>query len=248
MLFILKKTIAAFILPPGIFVAALAAASFYFRRRCKGAAWCCAVLAALLWAGTTAVFSDLLLRPLEYAYQRPAAPAGDVIIVLGGGAYDAADFFSAGESLQPASLARVSAAALLYRKTGLPVMVSGGPVFTRIAEAEAAAAYLEELGVPAKAVIKEGLARDTWENALFTRKLCAERGYKKVIVLSSASHMPRAMYLFHKAGFADIVPFPVNRTAEKGKKYCFRDYLPGAAGGAREALNEYVGLLYSRLL
>lgn len=227
---------------------ALAWLGVYMWRRHRPAAKVCAALAAGVWLVSTEVFSDALLRPLEYAYAAPAAPAGDVIVVLGGGAYDTAVVFSAGERLPQSSLERVSAAALLQKKSGLSVIVSGGPVFSAIVEADAAGAYLEELGVPGKAIIKEKTSRDTAENAAFIRKLCLERGYKKIILLTSAYHMPRAVYLFKRAGFADIVPFPVSRTTVKGGKVFFRDLLPGSSGAAARALNEYLGLLFYRLV
>jgi len=245
-MFMMKKIVAAFVLPPGIFVAGLLGAAVYFWRSSRKAAWTFAALGGLLWILSMNVFGDLLLRPLERAYAAPAAPAGDVIIALGGGAYDAETVFSAGERLSPGSLERMSAAALLYKKTGLPVLVSGGAVFSAMAEADAAAAYLAELGVPAKSIIRESAARDTNENALLSRKLCEERGYKKVILLTSASHMPRSVYLFKEAGFTDIIPFPVTRTADKARR-TYQDFLPGSRNSAARALNEYIGLLFYRV-
>jgi len=245
-MFMMKKIVAAFVLPPGIFVAGLLGAAVCFWRSSRKAAWTFAALGGLLWVFSMNVFGDLLLRPLENAYSAPAAPAapaGDVIIALGGGAYDAETVFSAGERLSPGSLERMSAAALLHKKTGLPVLVSGGAVFSAMAEADAAAAYLAELGVPAKSIIKESAARDTKENALLSRKLCEERGYKKVILLTSSSHMPRSVYLFKEAGFTDIIPFPVTRTADKARR-TYQDFLPGSRNSASRALNEYIGLLF----
>ncbi|HNW45611.1 MAG TPA: YdcF family protein [Elusimicrobiales bacterium] len=246
-MFLIKKIITCFVLPPGIFIVAAAGLAVYLRRGHKKGAMLCAALAACMWVASTKVFSDALLRPLEYAYAAPVAPAGEVIIALGGGAYAAPEFFSAGERLQPGSLERMSAAALLHKATGLPVMVSAGAVFSSIAEADAAAAYLQERGVPAGAIIKERESRDTYENAVNTRKLCLERGYKKIILLTSASHMPRAVYSFKKAGFTDILPFPVTRTAVKEEKLYFRDFLPGGFNASARALNEYIGLLFYRL-
>ncbi|OGS12758.1 MAG: hypothetical protein A2234_05585 [Elusimicrobia bacterium RIFOXYA2_FULL_58_8] len=247
-MFILKKIIAAFILPPGIFIVAAAGIAYYLRRRCRPAAVACAALAAGMWLVSATVFSDALLRPLEYAYSTPMAPAGDVIVVLGGGVYDAGGVFSSAEKLQPASLERASSAALLQRRTGLPVIISGGAVFSGISDADAAGDYLVELGIPEKLVIRETAARDTHENAVFTGSICAQRGYKRVILLTSAVHMPRAVYSFRNAGFTDIVPFPVSRTAANGGRRFFRDFLPGNSGASARALNEYIGLLFYRLV
>ena len=247
-MFILKKIVTAFILPPGIFIVALAGMAVWLRKRNRAGSRICTGLAAIMWICSCNMVSDVLNRPLEYAYSAPAAPAGDVIIVLGGGAYNNDEIFSAGERLQPASLERESAAALVQKKTGLPVIVSGGAVFSDMPEAEASAKYLIELGVPANSVITEDQSRDTMENARFSRKLCVKKGYKKIILLTSASHMPRAVYSFKKAGFADIVPFPVSRTVQKKVKLYYHDLLPLSLNGVAHALNEYIGLLYYRLL
>lgn len=231
-------------LPPGCLVVALFAVGYYLRGRCRPAALVCAALAALTWVGSTRVFSDALMRPLEYKYSVPERPAGDVIVVLGGGARSGGEVFSASERLGAGTLERVSAAFLLHKKTGLPLLISGGTPFSSMSEASAAAAYLAELGVPKAKIMTEEASRDTIENAAFTRKLCDAKGYKNIILVTSASHMPRSMFLFRKAGFTAITPFPIGRGSGGG--HYFRDWLPGNVDTAK-ALNEYLGLVYYRL-
>ena len=243
-MFLIKKIIAAFVLPPGLLVAALGGLAFYLRRRCRPAAIGCAVLAALVWAGTSRVFSDALLAPLEHAYATPAKPQGDVIVLLCGGFKGGSNPFSASERLAPGTLERAAAAFKLQKATGLPLLISGGAPFSDEPEAEATAAYLRELGLPADKIIAETASRDTRENAFYSLKLCGERGYKKIILLTSAYHMPRSMLLFGKAGAAELVPFPVARRS--GGPNFSTDYLPGGGLEARLALNEYLGLLYYR--
>lgn len=245
-MFVIKKIIEAFVLPPGCFVAALGGLAFYLRRRSRAGAAACAALAVLTWAGSTRIFSDALLRPLEYAYSVPARPSGDAIVMLCGGSRGLPAVFSAAENLSPSTLERAVAAALLHKKTGLPVIVTGGSPFSEKPEAEAAAACLYELGVPRAAVITETLARDTRENSLNARAICAEKGYKKIILLTLAYHMPRAVFLFKEAGFDGVVPFPVGRRTVPGAKRFFRDYLPGAQADTGAALNEIFGLVFYR--
>lgn len=246
-MFLIKKIIAAFVLPPGCLVVALAGLAFYLRKRSRPAAIACAALGALTWAGSTKVFSDALMRPLEYGYSRPEKPEGDVIVVLSGGYYGTGGVFSASENLAPGTLERASAAFLLHKKTGLPLLVSGGAPFSSRSEASATAAYLTELGVPRDKIIVEEDSRDTFENAVFSRKLCAVKGYKKILLLTSAFHMPRAVLLFAGAGFTSIVPFPVSRHVVPGADYFFRDWLPGTQGDLSRALNEYLGLVFYKL-
>lgn len=243
-MFLIKKIIVAFVLPPGCLVVALFALGHYLRGRCRPAALVCAGVAALTWAGSTRVFSDALMRPLEYKYSAPAKPAGDVIVVLGGGARDGDGVFSASERLAPGTLERVSAAYILHKKTRLSLLISGGTPYSSMSEAAAAAAYLVELGVPKAKIITEEASRDTVENAAFTRRICEAKGYKNIILVTSAYHMPRSMYLFKKAGFTSVTPFPIGRSSGGG--HYLRDWLPGNPDTAR-ALNEYLGLLYYRL-
>lgn len=232
-------------LPPGCYIVALAGVAFYLRKRARAAGLVCAALAGLIWVGSSNVFGGLLLGPLERAYSAPEKPAGDVIVMLCGGFKGGGRPFSASERLAFGTLERADAAFKLYKDTGLPLLISGGAPFSDSPEAEAAAAYLQELGVPENKLIKEERSRDTEENARFSLKICGEKGYKKLILLTSAYHMPRSVLLFRKAGTADIVPFPVARRT--GGPRFYADYLPGGGLEARMALNEYLGLLYYRL-
>lgn len=232
-------------LPPGCYVVAMAGLGLYLRKRERVGAIACAALSALIWAGSSNVFCGLLMGPLERAYPAPARPAGDVIVILCGGFKGGGRPFSASERLASGTLERADAAFKLYKDTGLPMLISGGAPFSESPEAEAAAAYLMELGVPENKLVKEVRSRDTEENARFSLKLCGEKGYKKIILLTSAYHMPRSVLLFREAGDAEIVPFPVARRSG-GPRY-YSDYLPGGGLEARMALNEYLGLLYYRL-
>ena len=244
LMFVLKKIVAAFALPPGLFVLALAGLAIYLRKRCRPAAIACTALAALIWAGSTEVFSDALLKPLESAYKTPARPEGDVIILLCGGFRGGWRPFSASERLAPGTLERAAAAYKLQKETGLPVVISGGAPFSAEPEAEATAAYLRELGLPADKIVIEDKSRDTSENAEFTVRICREKGYKKIILVTSAFHMPRAALLFREAGAGELLPFPVARRTA-GPNF-INDWLPGSSFDARQALNEYAGLLYYR--
>lgn len=233
-------------LPPGCLVVAFIVLAVYLRKRTRPAAVVCAALAAVTWIGATKIFSDALIRPLEYAYETPAKPEGDVIVVLSGGARDLPSVFSAAENLSSSTLERTSAAALLHKRTKLPILITGGAPFSERSESEAAAAYLLELGVPRAAILTETTARDTRENAATVRGLCEAKGFKKIILLTSASHMPRAVFLFGKAGFEGLQPFPVGRRTMPGERHYFRDYLPGQGSDLDNALNEILGLAFYR--
>ena len=246
-MFFIKKLITPFLLPPGIFVLASAFCGALVFKRTRRGACACFAFSALMWICSTAPFSDLVFYGLENAYAVPYDLKADAVVVLGGGVLQNFPAVSAGERLSSSSLARLSAAAAVYRKTRLPVLVSGGAVFARDSEAAAARLYLIESGVPPGAVFTEEKSRDTSENALFLKKICDEKGYKKILLLTSAYHMRRAVFLFKKAGFGQIVPLPVAREQRPGRKYYFKDYLPGS-GNPAKALNEWMGLVFYRLV
>ena len=240
-MFLLKKIIAAFVLPPGCLVVGLAGVAVYLRKRSRPAAIFCAAMGVLTWVGATKAFSDALMGRLESAYTAPAKPDGDIIVVLGGGARTSSGY-SASEALSQASLERASTAAHLQKKTGLPVLITGGAPASAQAESVLMARYLEETGVPHKSIITEEASRNTFENAEFSLKICEEKGYKRVILVTSAYHMPRAVLLFRKAG-GEVTPFPVAKRVAPGGYRSVRDYLPGNDGDVSKALNEYLGLL-----
>lgn len=234
-------------LPPGCLVVGLIVLAFYLRKRTRPAAIACVALAAITWIGSTKIFSDALIMPLEYKYAMPAKPEGDVIVMLCGGARSVPDVLSAAENLSYSTLERAIATAQIYKKTKLPIIITGGAPFSEKPEAEAAAAYLVETGVPRAAIIAEITARDTRENAAKVRKVCDSKGFGKIILLTSAIHMPRAVFLFEKAGFAAVQPFPVARHTAPGTRHYFRDYLPGQQADTGDALNEIFGLAVYRV-
>jgi uncharacterized SAM-binding protein YcdF (DUF218 family) len=97
-------------------------------------------------------------------------------------------------------------AARLYRAGKAPVViVSGGRMpwsHSPLTEAEAMAELLREWGVPDAAILFEDAGRTTYEGAVRTRALLDERGLDSVLLVTSASHMPRALATFRSLGIA----------------------------------------------
>ena len=234
-------------MPPGTIVTALVLVAIYLRTRSRGGAVMCAALALVCWAGTTRVVSKAVLRPLEKEYSVPEKVEGDVIVLLCGGAGDVPIDISATAALYPATMQRTYAVAKLQKQTGLPVIVTGGAPDSDTPESVAAARYLVELGIPQAKIITEEAARDTIENAAFTSRICVEKGYKRLILVTSAYHMPRAVFLFKKAGVQEIVPYPYGHLAPASRRRHLRDFLPGDSSDLSRAFNEYFGLLTYRL-
>jgi uncharacterized SAM-binding protein YcdF (DUF218 family) len=246
---LLSALFSAVFLSPFLFVMSTAAGIIlWLARKRRAALVALSVTAAVMLALSTGAASMLLSRPLERRF--PAAlPTGfvpDVIVVLGGGAVDGAPDEAGAAGLSPASLKRVVRGYVLFRRTGAPLILSGGRTWDgeRVEpEAEAAARTLASMGMPAAEVIKEGGSRTTWENAREVAKILAEGGQKRVALVTSAWHMPRAMLAFGKAG-VECVPACTDYTFGE-RPLRARDFLPSfeSLSSCFRDFREYIGIV-----
>ncbi|MBW7885258.1 MAG: YdcF family protein, partial [Caldilineaceae bacterium] len=154
-----------------------------------------------------------LVRSLEWQYLPPAElPRAEVIVVLGGGTRSQAyprPIHEIGEAGD-----RLLYAAYLYHQGVAPhLLLSGGVVAVDgpalQPEAEAMATLLTLLNVPHDALWLEPRSRNTHENAVETRKLLEPRGINRIVLVTSAMHMLRAVAIFEKQGF-EVVPAPTD--------------------------------------
>jgi uncharacterized SAM-binding protein YcdF (DUF218 family) len=124
----------------------------------------------------------------------PQARKADAIVVLGSGVLP-----SGAPSLT--LRARTLHAVALY-KQGLAkkIICTGGIGDYPPAEARAAAGLAHRRGVPARDLVLEDKSTSTWENALYTARLCRRHGWQSVILASDGYHLWRAHYLFDRAG------------------------------------------------
>jgi uncharacterized SAM-binding protein YcdF (DUF218 family) len=216
-------------------------------------------LGIVLIAGNRWVANGLL-RSLEWQY----LPAGDiphaeVIVLLGGGTLSAepprttVELNSAGD--------RVLYAAQLYQQGKAEhILVSGGKV-DWLSEQDSPAhdtAYLLELfQVPPEAIWLEPDSRNTYENALHSREILEPMGINRIILVTSAAHMPRAVALFERQGF-EVLPAPTDfRVTQTGWQQMISgslpsqilNLLPSAENMAQttSALKEYIGLIIYKL-
>lgn len=247
-MFVLKKFLAPFFLPPGIFIVVLICSGLWFLyRKNRKAAMLNLAIGIALWLFAIEPVSGALMSGLESQYQIPTAPHGDVIILLGGGVYDGATDFSGVGAPSEDTLARIVTTVRLQKKLNLPVIISGGAVFPgRASEALIDKRLLTDLGVSVNKILVEEKSRDTFENARYTKELCEQYHFKKPLLVTSAYHMERAVRSFRKFGL-DITPFPANFHTWKEKKYAWNDYLPGDMKDTYTSLREYLGLLFYKL-
>ena len=203
---------ASWVLPPGIFIVALFALAWYAWKR-RGERRIAALLFALTFVFyllCTSVVAERTLGWLEQAYLPPAEPAGDVIIMLGGGAMpDSPDVDGVG-ALCASPANRLLTAVRLQRKLGVPILLSGGQVYEDTgAEAKIARRMLIDLGVPEEQILVETRSINTTQNARYSAEILRAQGLTQPILVTSAFHMKRAVLNFKKQGI-DVVPYPAD--------------------------------------
>lgn len=244
-MFILKKILTAFFLPPGILVSLMLLSGiwFLFKKNWKPGI-INSLIGIFMWSLLISPVADALNRGLEADFKIPENPQGDVIILLGGGVYDKVPDLSGVGAPTEEMIGRLVTAVRLQKKLNLPIIVSGGAVFKgRKAEAPIAKRFIVDLGVPANKVIIEDKSRDTIENAKYANEICKKIGYRKPILVTSAYHMKRSVMSFEKAGMK-VVPFPANFKTWKRDKYGLEAFLPQKFENSARALHEYLGLLF----
>jgi uncharacterized SAM-binding protein YcdF (DUF218 family) len=201
-----------------------------------------AIAWSLVWSVPQA--SDWLRGQLESRYPVVAEanlPEADAIVVLGGGHYGWLD--RPGIGLEQLENSRVAAGARAWQARRAPrVILSGGGARVEDSEARTMAYAIGKLGVPASAMVLEERSRDTRDNARYTAALLGSGGTRRVLLVTSSLHMPRASLLFRQAGL-DVVPVPVPETA---LRVTWRErWIPsrGALWRSGRAWKEYAGLV-----
>jgi uncharacterized SAM-binding protein YcdF (DUF218 family) len=190
--------------------------------------------------------SRLAIGSLEWGYPPLEGPLADApVIVVPGGSLRAA---SADDSrFEPGTdtLYRCLRAAELYRAAPGPVLVSGGKVHesdSGPAVAEVMREFLLTQGVRPRDLIVETASRTTYENAVQSARLLEERGIRRVVLVTDAAHLRRAVGCFRKQGL-EVVPCGCRYRA-LGRSGGLKDFVPDPAAtvGVDEAAHEWLGL------
>lgn len=147
---------------------------------------------------------------------------------------------------------RVTAIAELARRyPDARLLLSGGAAdlmaHGAATESSLARDLLVAAGVPAARIELEEHSRNTWENAVESKRVAGDASTAQWLLVTSASHMPRAVACFRAAGFP-VVPYPVDYHT-RGNEDLTR--LVGSVSAnlaaADLAVHEWVGLVTYRL-
>jgi uncharacterized SAM-binding protein YcdF (DUF218 family) len=253
----LKSFLGAMALPPVPFLLlTLVGARLMFRRRLLAWLLIFASVVGTWLASTMAVSRALTLSALQAPPALTQAQVADIkksasnttaIVVLGGGRRALAPEYGTA-TLNARSVERLRYGIWLSRETGVPVAFSGGIAPsepTGLTEADSAARIAErEFKLPLRWV--ENQSRDTRENALRSVALLKAQGIQRIVLVTHAYHMPRALRNFENAAAGSgirITVAPVGRPTLGPWKPV--DWLPTLRGIEETwlACHELLGLL-----
>jgi uncharacterized SAM-binding protein YcdF (DUF218 family) len=93
-------------------------------------------------------------------------------------------------------------------------------------------------------------SRNTYENALFSTRILREKGIQRILLVTSALHMPRSLKLFQAQGL-EVIPLPTDYTVTQGDqaqldaRAFVLSLLPSAENLAltSRVLKEYIGII-----
>jgi uncharacterized SAM-binding protein YcdF (DUF218 family) len=207
----------------------------------------------VLWICSTPVFANWAIISLERQYPARTiveTPDADVAIVLGG---------ALGQPLPPrvevdlsGAADRVLHAARLYRarKVKRILVTAGNLPWDRAVkpEAELIKELLVEWGVASEAIELATGSRNTYENALEIKHMWEARGFKSALLVTSATHMPRAMAVFRRAGLP-VIASTTDVLVVDGDQADLFKWLPDASAlsATTNAAKEWMGLLTYRI-
>lgn len=208
-------------------------------------------LIALLLSSTPAC-SHVLLSQLESQFKPlklSEAPEAQAIVVLGG---SISSLIPPRVQPEESNSSVLSYAARLFHLKKSPlIIVSGGGTYqtqhnqTRT-ESLDMKDYLTTFGVPEAGIIQENRSRNTEENAFYTGQVLEQRHIRRVILITKAYHMPRAVRWFRKYDL-DITPFPTDFKSDLN--FSLTQLLPSSDGlvDFTIAVKEFLGMLFWRL-
>jgi uncharacterized SAM-binding protein YcdF (DUF218 family) len=234
-------------------LALLGLLALIFGRRKKAVSF--VVLAMVIFVGSSLpATSHFLNRSLEGRYlPLEEYPKVSAIVLLGGAEVPPNPPRVHPETNMNAD--RIMHAARLYHQGVAQYIIPTGGRFRlektyQGTAAEVSEALLAELfDVPREAILVEGESLITGDHGAAVRAVLEAKGLPlKVVVVTSARHMPRSVKVFEKSGI-EFFPAPTDFGADAEYVWEARSFIPTAEAldGTTRALHEYYGLAAYRV-
>ena len=248
MLLFLHKLLPVIALPLGFCITLILFALLVKKR------WLAVVAVVILCISSLPIAGDSLLKTLEDRFPKlevEDTPRADAIVVLSGILHksrsksgvpewaEGVDRFEQGIALMKAGKAPI----LIFTGGRLPWANQQG---TEGQELQSAA---QARGIPAGSIVVTEEVGNTADEAMAVHKIAEERKLQRIILVTTAWHMPRAEYLFRTRG-VPVIPFPTDYYTRYNDPITALDFLPqaGALGNTETALRKTYGRLYYHFL
>lgn len=249
--YVLSKVLDLLAAPLTWAVLLVALGLFWLRARPRRAQIALGLAVLVLFVFSVEPVSRRLFAALESSVQdtfRPEPPY-DAVIVLGG-MLDASAMRRSGQLEFNESVERITRAAQVLRAgQARNVLLSGGIFLDGRAERSEAdwlAEWLREQGIAADRIALEGESKNTRENAVLSARILAERGWRRVLLVSSAWHARRAVGCFRAVGVeVDLLSVDHRPGSPPGARWVPR---ASALSDSTDALRELLGWLVYRVL
>lgn len=238
---ILNKILPALFLPLGLVIVLLLYAVI------RGKRWPVVVALIIFYLSSIPFIGDRWLGSLESRYPAVApdqVETADAIVVLGGifgPPSTEGTLPNVGDTVE-----RLEGGIILSQLGKAPWLVfTGGRLpWEKRTSLEGESSKIEAIrrGVPATKIIVTREVGNTADEAQAVADLMRERNWHRIILVTTAWHMPRAVLLFKRAG-VDCVIFPVDFRCDPSRTTGLLDFIPsaGALNSTETALREYYG-------
>lgn len=209
---------------------------------------------AMAWSGLLSipVASDWVRGRLEQRYpvvDESDLPRADAIVVLGGGS-SYRWINRPNVTADDLESSRLAAGARAWLAGRAPVVIlsgggdNGGE--SDATEARRMAHAIGRLGVPESVLLLEDRSRNTRDNARYTAALADQHGFRRVLLVTSSLHMPRAVLQFNNEN-VDVIPVPVPERARRDR--WSQRWIPSRSALWRSgrAIKEFGAIVMARL-
>ncbi len=250
-MFLLLSKILDLLLGPLTWAVLFILAGMALRRRVRLALGLQALGLGVLYLFSIEPVAGALMRQAESGVKATYQPdlVYDAVIVLGGGLDPDATESSGRPEYNAAGDRIIRGYELLREGHARNVLISGGSLDPRkeaVIEAEVLSRQLQEWGIEPGRIFTEGKSRNTRENALESQPIIQQQGWKTLLLVTSAAHLPRAYGCFAAVGLRPDT-FIADVRAPPGKRR--PSWLPRAnhLSASSDALRELAGRWVYRL-
>lgn len=259
MFLFLSKLLPLFLYPLGLACILMVVALVMWWRRSRWVPFPISLALMVLLLASNSWVANGLVQSLEWQQLPPkTVPTADAIVILGGATKSAfpprpgVDLSEQGD--------RVLYGAQLYREGKAPLVIaSGGRIEWRgggPSESADMAQILKTVGVPSSAILQDPTSLNTHQNAVNVKKIIQERGIRRILLVTSAMHMPRSLRIFQRQGI-DAIPAPTDFLVSQQEIEEPNSSLPAIIlslmpdteriDRTTRALKEYIGMVIYRL-